>query len=237
MRGSATRGASPTNTTRSPAATLQTLGGGAVTIEGGLCARRQATNRDAALPHGYRMLEAAGNLENLRIAAGTSTGRYQGPVFMDSDVYKWIEAAAYEHARIPGDWLLSHMATAIDITGAAQVLPGAGRSRRHPDRRARDRPERGSRIPLGPRAPRGRRGPARGGVPGRHVVVGPPALSPLPFRAAAGSAAGRAHGDPVRRLGESKPGRHARVGPAGYNLIAVGLATASFVTSIKRRDA
>jgi hypothetical protein len=34
------------------------------------------------------MLEAGGNLENLRIAAGASTGRYQGPVFMDSDVYK-----------------------------------------------------------------------------------------------------------------------------------------------------
>ena len=70
------------------------------------------------------MLEAAGNLENLRIAAGRSSGRYQGPVFMDSDVYKWIEAAAYEHARVPSDWLLSHMATAIDIVGAAQ---GAGR--------------------------------------------------------------------------------------------------------------
>jgi DUF1680 family protein len=102
----------------------QTLAGGAVTIEGGLWARRQATNRDAALPHGYRMLEAAGNLENLRIAAGRSTGRYQGPVFMDSDVYKWIEAAAYEHARIPSDWLLSHMAAAIDIVGAAQGEDG-----------------------------------------------------------------------------------------------------------------
>jgi DUF1680 family protein len=124
MRGSPTRGASPTDTTRSPAAALQTLGGAAVTIEGGLWARRQATNRDAALPHGYRMLEAAGNLENLRIAAGSSTGRYQGPVFMDSDVYKWIEAAAYEYARVPGDWLRSHMAAAIDIIGAAQGEDG-----------------------------------------------------------------------------------------------------------------
>jgi hypothetical protein len=103
---------------------LKTLGGGAATIEGGLWARRQATNRDAALPHGYRMLEAAGNLENLRIAAGTSSGRYQGPVFMDSDVYKWIEAAAYEYARMPGDWLRSHMAAAIDIVGAAQGEDG-----------------------------------------------------------------------------------------------------------------
>ena len=95
-----------------------------MTIEGGLWARRQATNRDAALPHGYRMLEKAGNLENLRIAAGRSSGRYQGPVFMDSDVYKWIEAAAYEHARMPSDWLLSHMAAAIDIVGAAQGEDG-----------------------------------------------------------------------------------------------------------------
>jgi hypothetical protein len=124
MRGSAFRDANPTDTTRSPAATLRTLGGSAVTIEGGLWARRQTTNRDAALPHGYRMLEAAGNLENLRIAAGTSTGRYRGPVFMDSDVYKWIEAAAYEYARIPSDWLRSHMTAAIEIVGAAQSEDG-----------------------------------------------------------------------------------------------------------------
>jgi len=120
MTGTPTRGAPPTDTTRSAAATLRTLDGSAVTIEGGLWARRQATNRDAALPHGYRMLEAAGNFENFRIAAGQSTRRYQGPVFMDSDVYKWIEAAAYEHARVPSDWLLSHMTTAIDIVAAAQ---------------------------------------------------------------------------------------------------------------------
>jgi uncharacterized protein len=114
------RGARPTDTTESPAAAWRTLEGGGATIEGGLWARRQQINRDAALPHGYRMLEVAGNLENLRIAAGASTGRYQGPVFMDSDVYKWIEAAAYEHARQPGDWLRSHMASAIDVVAAAQ---------------------------------------------------------------------------------------------------------------------
>jgi DUF1680 family protein len=114
------RGPRPTDTTESPAAAWRTLEGGGATIEGGLWARRQQINRDAALPHGYRMLEVAGNLENLRIAAGASTGRYQGPVFMDSDVYKWIEAAAYEHARQPGDWLRSHMASAIDVVAAAQ---------------------------------------------------------------------------------------------------------------------
>ena len=95
----------PTDTTRSPATRWRTLDARATTIEGGLWARRQAINREAALPHGYRMLGAAGNLENLRLAAGAASGRYQGPVFMDSDVYKWIEAAAYEHARVPDERL------------------------------------------------------------------------------------------------------------------------------------
>jgi DUF1680 family protein len=119
-----TRGASPTDTTESPAAAWRTLEGGGATIEGGLWARRQQINRDAALPHGYRMLEVAGNLENLRIAAGASTGRYRGPVFMDSDVYKWLEAAALEYGRQPSDWLRSHMASAIDVVAAAQGEDG-----------------------------------------------------------------------------------------------------------------
>ena len=90
---------------KSPAATLTTLDAQAVTIEDGLWARRQAVNHETALPHGYRMLEAAGNLENLRIVAGRSTGRYRGPVFQDSDVYKWLEAAGWELGRKPSDWL------------------------------------------------------------------------------------------------------------------------------------
>jgi DUF1680 family protein len=124
MTSSPTRGAIPTDTTHSPAARWRTLDGNAVTIEGGLWARRQATNRDAALPHGYRMLETAGNFENLRLTAGQRAGRYRGPVFMDSDVYKWLEAAAYEHARLPSEWLRSHMDAAIDIVGAAQGADG-----------------------------------------------------------------------------------------------------------------
>src|SRR2546428_13663759 len=89
------RTAGPVDGAKSPAATLTTLDAQAVTIADGVWARRQAVNHDAALPHGYRMLEAAGNLENLRVAAGRSAARYRGPVFMDSDVYKWLEAAGW----------------------------------------------------------------------------------------------------------------------------------------------
>src|SRR5436309_15962056 len=98
------RAAGPVDGAKSPAATLTTLDAQAVTIENGLWARRQAVNRDAALPHGFRMLETAGDLENLRIAAGRSSARYRGPVLMDSDVYKWLEAAAGEVGRAPREW-------------------------------------------------------------------------------------------------------------------------------------
>src|SRR5215510_346143 len=109
------RSAGPVDDAKSPAATLTTLDAQAVTIETGMWARRQTVNRDAALPHGFRMLETAGNLENLRIAAGRSTARYRGPVFMDSDVYKWPEAAAWEMGRAPSEWLRSTSEATIDL--------------------------------------------------------------------------------------------------------------------------
>src|SRR5262249_43976546 len=62
--------------------------------------------------------------ENLRIAAGRATGRYRGPVFMDSDVYKWLEAAAWEMARAPSETLQSASDAAIDLIEAAQGADG-----------------------------------------------------------------------------------------------------------------
>ena len=51
------RTAGPVDGAKSPAATLTTLDAQAVTIADGVWARRQAVNHDAALPHGFRMLE------------------------------------------------------------------------------------------------------------------------------------------------------------------------------------
>src|SRR5262245_11468710 len=112
--------AGPVDSTHSAGAVLRTLDLGAVTLESGFLARRQAVNREAALPHGLRMLEAAGNLDNLRIAAGRKTGRFRGRVFMDSDVYKWLEAAAFEMARAPSAELSASSAALIDLVAAAQ---------------------------------------------------------------------------------------------------------------------
>src|SRR5438552_120300 len=121
---SATSSAGPVDARGSPHATLTTLAGHDVTIDGGFWAARQAVNRDAALPHGVRMLEAAGNLDNLKLAAGKMTGRYRGPVFMDSDVYKWLDAAACEMARVPSASLASTSAAMIDLVAAAQGADG-----------------------------------------------------------------------------------------------------------------
>ncbi len=66
-----------------------------VRLQRGFWGTRQDVVRSASLAHGYRMLDEWGNLDDLRLAAGTIAGSYKGPVFMDSDVYKWLEAVAY----------------------------------------------------------------------------------------------------------------------------------------------
>lgn len=66
-----------------------------ITLNGGIWANRQRINQRVSLKHGYHMLEAAGNFHNLRLAAGTIKGTYRGPLYIDSDLYKWLEATAY----------------------------------------------------------------------------------------------------------------------------------------------
>jgi len=97
---------------------------GAARITGGFWADRQRANRQAALPTGQERLESAGNLENLRIAAGVASGEARGPVFMDSDVYKWLEAAAWEYGRNPSQELLQAQREVTAVVAAAQQPDG-----------------------------------------------------------------------------------------------------------------
>jgi len=70
------------------------------------------------------MLNESGNFNNLKLAAGSGKGEYQTPVFMDSDVYKWLEAASYDLANVP-DPELEHMVDqAIELIAAAQQEDG-----------------------------------------------------------------------------------------------------------------
>jgi len=102
--------------------TLHELGPAA--IEGGFWAGRQRLNRDVLIPDGERRLEAAGNLGNLRAAAGRSDERFRGMVFGDSDVYKWLEALGHELAREPSPELSRMADETIDLLAAAQCEDG-----------------------------------------------------------------------------------------------------------------
>lgn len=95
-----------------------------VRIEDSFWAPRRETNRLASIPFSLRELEEAGNLENLRLAARGTTNRFQGPVFMDSDVYKALEAAAYSIATHPDAALESQLDDIIRVLAAAQQPDG-----------------------------------------------------------------------------------------------------------------
>ncbi|XVV15894.1 glycoside hydrolase family 127 protein [Actinoplanes sp. CA-131856] len=71
---------------------LRPLDARRVELTGGFWASRVRVNRERTIPYGLEQLEKAGNLDNLRL-----TGDYRGTLpFLDSDVYKWLEASGWE---------------------------------------------------------------------------------------------------------------------------------------------
>src|SRR5438477_1286284 len=66
-----------------------------VHLADGFWAPRQRTMREATVPHLFRELEQAGQVSNFQRAAAGAKEGYRGPVYMDSDLYKSLEAASY----------------------------------------------------------------------------------------------------------------------------------------------
>jgi hypothetical protein len=65
-------------------------------IDGGFSHARRRVNAEVSMPDGGYRLETAGNL---RLAARLTDGAYAGDLpFLDSDVYKWLEAVAWQLA-------------------------------------------------------------------------------------------------------------------------------------------
>lgn len=112
------------STTKSLYARWRTLPVGKVTLTGGFWYEKQAINRRVSLRHGYRMLGQSGNLNNLRLAVGAGEGAYRGPVFMDSDVYKWLEAASLDLANDRDPELEALVDEVIALVAAAQQADG-----------------------------------------------------------------------------------------------------------------
>src|SRR5207244_5630343 len=67
----------------------------AVTIENGFWAQRREVNVNKSIPSMEKLLEANGRMDNFRRLIGKSTAAQRGPVYSDSDVYKWTEAVGF----------------------------------------------------------------------------------------------------------------------------------------------
>lgn len=79
---------------------LRPLGLREVTLRGGFWGRRQDVNRSASLAHIEHWLERAGWLPNFDAAAQNRLPRdRRGREFSDTEVYKLLEALAWEHGR------------------------------------------------------------------------------------------------------------------------------------------
>jgi DUF1680 family protein len=111
-------------TKSSPHARWRSLPLGKVSVTGGFWLNKQAINRQVSLRHGYAQLEKSGNFNNLRLAAGGGEGEYKQPVFMDSDVYKWLEAAAYDLVNVRDPEVERMADEAIQLIVAAQQEDG-----------------------------------------------------------------------------------------------------------------
>jgi len=83
------------NLTKSRYAKLRNVPVRAVTIKTGFWGRRRETNVSKSIPTMHDLLEANGRMTNFRRLTGKSQGAQSGPVYSDSDVYKWIEAAGF----------------------------------------------------------------------------------------------------------------------------------------------
>jgi DUF1680 family protein len=80
---------------KSPYAKLHSVPVHAVTMETGFWSPRRETNVTSSIPSMGKLLEVNGRMDNFRRLTGKSAAAQRGPVYSDSDIYKWIEAAGF----------------------------------------------------------------------------------------------------------------------------------------------
>ncbi|PWU48787.1 hypothetical protein DLE60_10780 [Micromonospora globispora] len=104
---------------------LRPLGLDEVHITGGFWAQRQSVNRQHTLPHIGHWLEREGWIANFDLAANGSLaeGR-RGREFSDSEIYKYLEALAWEIGRTGDDELEGAFRNLVDRVARAQEPDG-----------------------------------------------------------------------------------------------------------------
>ena len=80
---------------KSPYAKLRNVPVHAVTIGAGFWGARREINVDKSIPSMEKLLESNGRMNNFLRLVGRSDAKQTGPVYSDSDVYKWIESVGF----------------------------------------------------------------------------------------------------------------------------------------------
>jgi DUF1680 family protein len=83
------------NTSASPYAKLHSVPLRAVKIGEGFWAARMRTNIERSIPTMLEELKDHGIVDNFRRVSGRTQAERRGPRYTDSDIYKWMEAAAF----------------------------------------------------------------------------------------------------------------------------------------------
>lgn len=102
-----------------------------VRITAGFWKAKQDLVHDRVIPYQWKALndeipgaEPSHSVENFRIAAGIKTGEFYGLVFQDSDIGKWIEAAAYSLMQRPDPSLEATIDGVVGVIAQAQEPDG-----------------------------------------------------------------------------------------------------------------
>jgi len=107
-----------------PRATAESLPISDVALDDEFWSPRVEANRDVTIAHQYDQLEANGCLSNFRRVADGERNGFEGPMFIDSDAYKWLEAASYVLATDTDPDLRERVDDVIDLVAAAQADDG-----------------------------------------------------------------------------------------------------------------
>ena len=83
------------NLAHSPYAKLKNIPIHAVTIQDGFWSSRRKANVETSIPSMGKLLEVNGRMDNFRRLVGKSDAPQRGPVYSDSDIYKWLEAIGF----------------------------------------------------------------------------------------------------------------------------------------------
>jgi len=110
---------------KSPYAKLSELELNRVELKGGFWGEKREQLWKTVLRYQWTQMESHNDVNNFRILAGEKNGVHLGPVYLDSDLYKWLEAACYVSGKHPEDeWLSARISELSGLFAKVQMPDG-----------------------------------------------------------------------------------------------------------------